>query len=153
MRHDFGDQIQVRYQQGNREHFDTWVSGSEALQRLESIEIEQQIRSLSGLDADDLRIVVESLPESAKLAARQSLREELADRLESGIGGNLIGDALADALRSRKADPTPGLSETDRWRALIRYESFRQTILELAWIQLEGSFPDSGTEPPSDDWY
>lgn len=153
MRHDFGDQIQVRYQQKGEEHYDTWVSGNEALQRLESVETEQQIMSLSLLNLDELKIVVESLPETARRAARQSLREELADRLESGIGGNLIGDALADTIRSRKSDQTPDLTDKDRWQALIRYEPFRQKVFELAWIQLEGSFPDSEPEPPSDDWF
>jgi hypothetical protein len=107
---------------------------------------------LSELDPNDLRIVIASLPESTKYAVRQSLTEKAAEQLEALIGGNLIGDAIAKAVRGRDAEPASGLSDEDRWRALIRFAPFRQIVLELAWIQLEGSFPDSGAEPPPDDW-
>jgi hypothetical protein len=151
MRHDFDDQIQVRYQYDD-EHFDTWVSGTEALQRLESVETEEQIRSLGELDSNDLRFVLESLPETTRSAIRRSLSEKAAERLESLIGGNLIGDAISNAILGRSDEPLPSSFVKERWRALIRYEPFRQKVLELAWIQLEGSFPDSGVEPPPDDW-
>jgi len=152
MRHDFDDQIQVRYQHDVEEQFDTWVSGAEVLQRLESVESEAQIRSLSALDLNDLKFVVESLPETTKSAVRQSLAEKAAERLESLIGGNVIGDAVADAVRGRTDELSPSSLDKEHWRALLRYEPFRQKVLELAWIQLEGSFPDSGVEAPPTDW-
>lgn len=152
MRHDFGDQIQVRYQHADGETFDTWVSGEEALQRLDTVEAEKQLKSLSSLTVADLHIVMQSLPNTVKKVARKSLREEVADRLETGIGGNLIGDALSEAVRGRSSSSIPAVPEKDRWLALVRYEPFRQIVLELAWIQLEGSLPDleAGQEP--NDW-
>ena len=80
------------------------------------------------------------------------MRDELADRLESNIGGNAIGDALSDAVRGRESSSTFRLPGKDQWRSLIRYEPFREKALELAWIQLEGSFYDTRIEPPADDW-
>ncbi len=152
MRHDFGDQIQVRYQHSDGTHYDTWVSGTEALQRLESIAAEDQLRSLSRLDADDLRIIVDSLPDTIRKTVRRSLRDRLADRLESAIGGNPIGDAMSEAARGQSPAAGSSTSEADRWHALLRYEPFRQRVLELAWIALEGSFPDDETKTEPDDW-
>lgn len=152
MRHDFGDQIQVRYQHPDGQNFDTWVSGTEALQRLEAIQTEKQIESLNRLSMDDLRVVVKSLPEAAKNLIRRSLRDEIANRLESGIGGNLIGDALSDSIRGHSPTIDPAISDKDRWPALMRYEPFRHIVLELAWSQLEGSFPDVDADQEPDDW-
>lgn len=152
MRHDVGDQLQVRYVNGNEEHYDTWVSGAEALQRLDSIEAEEQIRALGKLNLVDLRLVIQSLPESTARMVRRSMRDELADRLEEGIGGNLIGSALADAVRGRSKTTDSSVSEKDRWQALMRYEPFRRQVLELAWIQLEGSFPDVDSAAQPNDW-
>jgi len=41
MRHDFDDQIQVRYTHTDGESFDTWVSGEEVLGRINSVESEE----------------------------------------------------------------------------------------------------------------
>lgn len=152
MRHDFDDQIQVRYQHDGQEAIDTWVSGSEALQRLQSEATKAQIRALSRLSLSDLRIVLEELPDAATDAARRSFRDALADQLQDTVGGNLIGDALSDSVRGRPPVTEDTTSERERWRALLHYEPFRQIILELAWRQLEGSFPDDGPGLPPDDW-
>lgn len=152
MRHDFGDQIQVRYRHADGTHYDTWVSGTEALQRLESMAAEDQLRSLDRLDANDLRAIVDSLPDALRRTVRRSLRDRLADHLESTLGGNLIGDALSDAARGRSPAAGSSTSEGDRWQALLRYEPFRQKALELAWIALEGSFPDDESKSEPDDW-
>ena len=152
IRHDFGDQLQVRYRHVDGEPYDTWVSGAEASQRWRSDVTEEQLRSLSRLDIDTLRIVLDSLPDKVRDKARRSLRERAADELKEQIGGNVIGDSLSDALRGRSSTPETAASERERWRALLQYAPFRLKVLELAWIQLEGSFPD--TEQPSepDDW-
>jgi len=152
MRLDFDDQIQVRYTHGDGQNFDTWVSGAEALQRLETTEAKDHLRSLSQLSADDLKIVLHSLPDSARNHVRRLLRDRIADQVQSTIGGNLIGDALADAVRGRDRAGEARLSPEDRWLALMRYEPFRLRVLELAWTQLEGSFPDDESRPEPDDW-
>ncbi len=152
MRHEFGDQIQVRYWHADGEYYETWVSGDEALQRLESIESEEQLRSLSRLNAGDLKLVVELLPEAARNVIRRSLRDRLVDRLETAIGGNVIGDALSDAARGQPPAKGVEVTEKDRWQALLRYDPFRLKVLELAWIALEGSFPDVDSESEPGDW-
>jgi len=152
MRHDFGDQIQVRYQHPGGEHYDTWVSGSEVLQRLNSLESEEQLRGLSRLTLEDLKIVYQSLPDAARETVRGSLRDELADRLEKNIGGSVIGDSLSKAVRGRSTLSDTTQSEKERWTALIRYEPFHQIVLNLAWIQLEGSFPEANIDPRPGDW-
>ena len=152
MRYDFSDQIQVRYEHVDGKYYDTWVSGTEALQRLESVETERQLRSLSRLSTDELRLVLEALPEATRNMVRHTLRDRLADGLESTIGGNLIGDALSDVVRGQTISSETAGSERERWRALMHYEPFRLKLLELAWIALEGSFPDTETESEPDDW-
>lgn len=152
MRHDFDDQIQVRYWHADGKYYDSWVSGAEALQRLESIETEEQLRSLSRLKMDDLRLVLQTLPEATRKTVRRTLRDRLADRLESGIGGNLIGDALSEAVRGQELSTNSTVKEKDRWQALLHYEPFRQKALELAWIALEGSFPDFESDGEPDGW-
>ena len=47
MRHDFSDQIQVRYTHPNGEEFDTWVSGAEIMSRLQTAIRERLIKSFS----------------------------------------------------------------------------------------------------------
>ena len=152
MRHDFDDQIQVRYRHGDGEEYDTWVSGSEALQRLRSLVTEEQLKGLSRLNRDDLKLVLDSLPEMAKGSAHESLRDALANRLQDSFGGNIFGDALSDSVRGRSTAPEPADVKDQRWRALLKYEPFRQKVLDLAWIQLEGSFPDSEPNADADDW-
>jgi hypothetical protein len=152
MRHDFGDQIQVRYLHAGGEYYDTWVSGTEALQRLDSIETEAQLRTLSHLKPADLKLVLDMLPEATRNVVRRKLRDKLADGLEAAIGGNPIGDALSDAARGRTPATEPTTTDKDRWQALMRYKPFRLKVLELAWIALEGSFTDDEPEDEPDDW-
>ncbi len=153
MRHDFDDQIQVRYRHGEGEEFDTWVSGLEALQRLRSEAAEERLKGLSQLAGDDLKLVLDSLPEITKGSARESLRDALADRLQNSFGGNIIGDALSDSARGRSTAPESANAKKQRWLALLKYEPFRQRVLHLAWIQLEGSFPKSEPNAEPDDWH
>lgn len=151
LRHDFGDQIQVRYQYGDGEPIETWVSGSEVVQRLHSRASEAQLRALSRLDMDTLKIVLDSLPEMAKNLSRRAIRDQLAAYLQDELGGNIIGESLVDAVRGRRLQPDPGISEHQRWQALLAYEPFRNMTLELAWIQLEGSFTEEESTE-TDDW-
>lgn len=45
MRHDFEDQIQVRYRHPDGQDYDTWVSGLEAEHRLQAEVREQQLQT------------------------------------------------------------------------------------------------------------
>lgn len=92
----------------------------------------------------------EQLPDEAKEKTKSWLLDNLANGFEDNLGGNLFGDSLADSIRGEN-DASTDLAK-ERWMNLLHDEDFRAGVLELAWIQLEGSFPeDSHTEEP-DDW-
>jgi hypothetical protein len=152
MRHDFDDQIQVRYQHGDGDEIDTWVSGTEAEKRLRSEVTEEELRGLSLLSVSDMKIVLDSLPNHARNLARKSLRDRLADHVEDSIGGNVIGDALSDSVRGESRDPGRVGSGEERWQALLKYDPFRRKVLELAWYQLEGSLPEVKSDHDPEDW-
>jgi hypothetical protein len=150
MRHDFRDQIQVRYRHSDGQEYDTWVSGQEALARLQSAAAEQRLKGISNLDWQEIREAGEQLPQQAKDKLRDRLKNKLADTVEDTIGGNPIGDQLADRVRGRDTSTDPRDAEKQHWQTLLQGDTFRATILQLAWIQLAGSFPQETTEP--DDW-
>jgi hypothetical protein len=152
IRHDFGDQIQVRYRHTDGEEYDTWVSGEEVLARLRSEAAEERVRGLRNLNWRQIEEAKKWLPDEAKKKTERTVLDILGDNVEETIGGNIIGDSVADAVRGRSEDENTPDSEKERWLALMQNEMFRVGIFELAWIQLEGSFPeDSSTEKP-DDW-
>ncbi len=152
MRYDYDDQIQVRYQHSDGEFFDTWVSGSEVLGRIKSKESEEQLRALKNLDLNALRQFAEELPEKGKRRAWSTLKDQMGDSVEYAIGGNLIGDSLVDAVRGVDGDIDPIELERRRWQLLLQNQAFKGQVLELAWIQLEGSFPDDDSFDRLDDW-
>lgn len=154
VRPDFGDMIQVRYTHTDGDDYDTWISGEEVLQRLKSETAEQRLRGLSNLDWEALEAAKESLPEKGKKSLKRKLVDRLSDEVKGAIGGNVIGDSFADAIRGEeKAKDDPYEAEREKWRAYLRQTPFKAKVLELAWIQLEGSFPDDeDTVEEPDDW-
>jgi hypothetical protein len=151
MRHDFSDQIQVRYPHPDGEDYDTWVSGEEVLQRLRSEAAEKRLKGVSRLEWQEIRQAGRDLPEQAKKKVRDRLKDQLADTVEGIIGGNVIGDSLADNIRGRDANVEPRQWEKQKWQASLQDEAFRTKVLELAWLNLAGSFPATPTIEP-DDW-
>jgi hypothetical protein len=152
MRHDYDDMIQVRYHHSNGEDYDTWVSGDEVLSRLHSEMAEEKLRGLRDLDWKKILATREEWPEEAKDRAEESVLDILADNIQENIGGNIIGDSLSDAVRGRPSDPDSPDSTKARWLIFLQDEIFRAKVLKLAWIQLEGSFPDEQTAEEPDDW-
>lgn len=150
MRHDFGDQIQVRYRYSNGEEYDTWVSGEEVLQRLRSEAAVSRMEELRRTDWQQIRELRERLQGEAHDKLKSELQDRLANGLEETLGANQIGQSLADAVRGRK-DGREADRETE-WSLLIDDQAFRDKVLELAWIQLEGSFPADGPAGGPDDW-
>jgi hypothetical protein len=154
-RHDFDDRIQVRYVHDDGEAYDTWVSGEEVLQRLRSERVERELRALGELNADDLRAARAALPEEAKRRLGDWLRGRFADGVDELVGGNMIGDSLSAAVRGTAR---PDLrNEVDarqkaRWTTLLHNPIFRELVLELAWINLRGSFPETEMTEQPDDW-
>jgi hypothetical protein len=151
MRHDFSDQIQVRCPHPDGEDYDTWVSGEEVLQRLRSEAADKRLKGLSRLDWQEVRQAGRDLPEQAKKKVGDRLKDRLADSIEGMIGGNIIGDSLADNIRGRDGNAGPRDLEKQKWQAYLQDEGFRAKVLELAWLNLEGSFPDTPSVEP-DDW-
>lgn len=104
------------------------------------------------LNWEQIQDAKERLPDEAKGKTERWLLDILANGLEDNLGGNLIRDSLAGAIRGEKDKNASTDMAKERWTKLLSDEFFRAGVLELAWIQLEGSFPeDSPTEGP-DDW-
>lgn len=152
MRHDFGDQIQVRYRHTDGEDYDTWVSGEEVLGRIRSEAAEERLRGLVKLNWGQIQEIKDRLPDEAKEKTERWLLDILANGLEENLGSNLIGDSLADAVRGGKDKDASTDVAKERWINLLRDELFRAGVLELAWIQLEGSFPEDSPAEEPDDW-
>lgn len=152
LRHDFDDQIQVRYTHSDRQEYDTWVSGEEIIQRIRSEDAEEMLEGLSDLDRAQLVKLKEHLPDLGRNTMNEYLRNRIADELEGFIGGNIIGDNLADALRGRLDDQADGPGVKKFWKSLLRDESFQLQVKTLAWVQLRGSFPEVDSTIEPDDW-
>jgi hypothetical protein len=153
MRYDFADQIQVRYLHTSGEAFDTWVSGEEVLGRLESAAAEERLGELSRLDWRSLHEVAKSLPDRAKDWLLDDLTRRAADEVEEFAGENPISEGLADAIRGQETAVNPEAARRQKkWIDCLQDPQFRAIVLELAWIQLEGSWPDEQAPEEPDDW-
>lgn len=152
MRHDFADQIQVRYSHKPDLYFDTWVSGEEVLQRLRSSKTEADLKKMRELDRDYLIKLKTQLTTEMQFRLEREIRDLAANQADGFIGGNIIGDSLVDTIRGNEKDDNSSISDRQRWGTILIDESFRQGVLELAWIQLEGSFPDDEEYQEQDDW-
>ena len=152
VRPDFGDMIQVRYVHTDGDDYDTWVGGEEVLQRLASETAEDRLRSISKLDWQAIKEAKERLPEEGKKKLRRKLIDRFADEVKGAIGGNVIGDSFADAISGQDSTDDPYESERQKWRTYLKDDAFRSKVIELAWIQLEGSFPEDDQQEEPDDW-
>jgi hypothetical protein len=144
--------IQVRFTYPSGELFDTWVSGEEVLQRLRSEAAEERLRRLSRLDLDAIRKSANDLPDLAKDRADDEITNRFAGRIENFLGDHIISESLAEAIRGSEAHADTEESEGKRWLTLLHDDHFRLVVLELAWIQLEGSFPKEESPDEPDDW-
>ena len=151
LRHDFSDQIQVRYPHPTGEAFDTWISGEEVLRRLKTMSREQLIHSFSRMNWTEAKAALQRELDEGKQKAQRSLKERLAGRVEDNIGGNIFGDTLADNIRGVDSNADPREQEKALWQQRLHNDAFRAIALELAWINLEGTFLDEPTAEP-DDW-
>jgi hypothetical protein len=150
MRHDFADQIQVKYEHPSGERYDTWISGEEVLARLRSADAEARLRRLGKIQPGELGAAADEAKRAAKRSLRDRLRARLGDSVESLAGGNPLGDSLAESVRGK--EPASTETEAARWQPYLHDEAFRTIALELAWIQLRGSFPEHGPVKDEGDW-
>lgn len=151
LRHDFSDQIQVRYPHPSGENFDTWISGEEVMSRLKTMSREQLIHSFSRMNWTEAKAALQRELDEGKSKARRGLKDRLAGMVEDGLGGNIFGNTLADNIRGVDSDVDPREQEKTLWQQRLHNDGFRAVALELAWINLEGTFPDEPTAVP-DDW-
>ncbi len=152
MRHDFSDQIQVRYQHPDGENIDTWVSGEEVLSRLYSESEEKKLRSLDQNDWKKLLRMKDSLPEKGKELLERHLRDKLADQMDDFVGESILGDSIVVAIKGDHSKESNPESSQSKWKALLQADPFREKVIELAWIQLEGSLPEDKSAEDFDDW-
>lgn len=151
MRHDFSDQIQVRYSHANGEDFDTWISGEEVIARLKTASREELIKSFSQMNVRQAKRGVKKEIEERKKQFRSDIMDRLGGLVEDNIGGNLFGDTLADNIRGRDSNRDEYAEEKQRWQNLLRDDAFRMVALQLAWINIGDTLPDE-EQAESDDW-
>jgi hypothetical protein len=151
LRQDFSDQIQVRYPHPTGEDFDTWISGEEVMSRLKTMSREQLIHSFSRMNWTEAKAALQHELDEGQQKARRSLKERLAGLVEDNLGGNIFGDTLANNIRGVDSHADPREQEKALWQERLRHDAFRAVALELAWINLEGTFPVDPTAEP-DDW-
>ena len=151
LRHDFSDQIQVRYSHPTGEDFDTWISGEEVMSRLKTMSREQLIRSFSRMNWTEAKAALQQEMDEGQQKARRSLKNRLADMVEDNIGGNILGNTLADNIRGVDSSADPREQEKAVWQQRLGNDAFRAIALELGWINLEGTFPAERNAEP-DDW-
>ena len=152
-RHDYSEMLQVRYPHPNGEAYDTWVSGEEAMSRLNTQARERLIKSFSAKDWEQAKKSAREEWEKGKRTAEQETRNRLGDLLEDQIGSNIFGDTLADNVRGVDSTIDRRDAEKQLWQSRLRDPEFRAMILQLAWISLDGSLPDEAPASDLDDWF
>lgn len=152
MRHDYSDMIQVRYPHPSGENFDTWISGEEVMQRLDSQARERLIKSFSQKNWQEAKDTARQEIEKGKEKIRRRLKDRLAGVVSNQIGDNIFGDTLADNVRGMDSRTDTYDREKATWQNRLQDTQFRQMALQLAWQNLEGTLPDEKSDETQDDW-
>lgn len=152
MRHDYSDMIQVRYPHPIGETFDTWISGEEVMQRLDTQARERLIKSFSQKNWQEAKDAARQEFENRKENLRGHLKDRLADTISDQIASNIFGDTLADNVRGVDSNIDAYDREKALWQNRLHDESFQAVALELAWINLNGTLPDENDDQSLDDW-
>ena len=119
---------------------------------MDSAAAEERLRKLSSLDLNELRQTADELPDRARDYGEKSAADRLASEVEDFLGDSVISESLADTIRVGASPDALDVTEGDRWRAHLQDPIFRAKVVELAWIQLEGSFPAEESREEPDDW-
>lgn len=152
MRHDYADMIQVRYTQVNGEDFDTWISGEEVMSRLKTMSREALIYSFSKMKWTEAKMAVEREWQQGKERTYWDMRQRGGDIFADYFGGHIFGEMMADNIRGEDNSVAPQDKEKALWHGRLSDPAFRAVALELAWINLDGSFPDEPAVEEADDW-
>lgn len=151
-RHDYSDMIQVRYYHPNGDEFDTWVSGEEVMQRLDTKARERVVKSFSQKNWQEAKEALRVEFEKGKQKAQHNLKNRLADIVSDQIGGNIFSDTLAANIRGHDSNIDPYERERAEWQTRLLDAEFRALVLQLAWITLEGTMPDEEGDEEAVDW-
>ncbi|MEJ2748969.1 MAG: hypothetical protein P8183_13845 [Anaerolineae bacterium] len=153
MRHDYSDMIQVRYPHPTGENFDTWVSGEEVMQRLNTQARERLIKSFSQKNWQEAKDAARQELEKGKKTIRRSLKNRLADVVSDQLGDNIFGNTLADNVRDADSNTDTYGREKVIWQSRLHDTDFREIVLQLAWIDLADTLPQEKSESRHhDDW-
>ncbi|NHZ71703.1 MAG: hypothetical protein GWP17_01285, partial [Aquificales bacterium] len=94
-RHHHSDMIQVRYPHPNGKQYDTFVSGEEAMSRLDTQAQDRLIKSFSTQNWDQAKHSIKKEWHKGKDASGKKLKNRLGDFVQDKVGGNVFGDTLA----------------------------------------------------------
>ncbi|MCA9958285.1 MAG: hypothetical protein KC443_04590 [Anaerolineales bacterium] len=152
LRHDFSDQLQVRYPHPTGENFDTWVSGEEVMARLNTAVRERLIKSFSNKNWNQAKEALRDEMDKGKQSAKRKLKNRLAGKVTDVMGDNIFGSTLADNIRGTDSLDDPHEQEKQLWQHRLQDPDFRAIVLDLAWINLRGTMPEEGPAADPDDW-
>jgi hypothetical protein len=151
-RHHQSDTIQVRYPHPNSNNYDTYVSGEEAMSRLNSQAKDRLIKSFSTKNWDQAKRSLKDEWRKGKEASGKKLKDHLGDFVQDQVGDNVFGDTLADNVRGVDSTQDPREAEKQLWQSHLHDAEFKEMILQLAWLDLEGSLPKEDDPEEVDDW-
>lgn len=151
VRHDFSDQIQVRYVHPNGENFDTWVSGEEVLRRIKTAGREKWIQGFATASREESHNAFKQEVDDQKDKLTNRAKGWLDSAISDHLGTNIFANTLADKVTGRKPGQDPHDEEKQKWQTHLKDATFHREVLKLAWINLEGTFPPEKAEEP-DDW-
>ena len=151
MRHDFSDQIQVRYRHPDGEDYDTWVSGEEALARLKTLSREQLIRSFRRLNWEQAIEAIEREVDKGKEQAKGRFLNRLTQGVTDTLGDHIFSQTINDKLRGSRSEEDPREREKRLWQQRLEDERFRAMVIEIAWRNIGDSLPPETAVAP-DDW-
>jgi len=150
-RHHHKDMIQVRYPHPNKKKYDTFVSGEEAISRLDTQAQDRLIKSFSTKNWDQAKHSIKGEYKKGKEASGKKFKNRLGDFVQDKVGGNVFGDTLADNVRGVDSTKDPREAEKEQWQRRLHDSEFKEMVIQLAWIDLEGSLPQED-ETETDDW-
>lgn len=151
-RHHHSDQIQVRYPHPNKKKYDTFVSGEEAMSRLNTNAQDRLIKSFSTKNWGQAKSSIKGELHKGKKASGKKLKHRLGGYVEDKIGGNVVGDTLADNVRGIDSTKDPREIEKEMWQERLHDTEFKDMVLYLAWLDLDGSLPKEDDPNDVDDW-
>jgi hypothetical protein len=151
-RHHHSDQIQVRYEHPNGKKYDTFISGEEAMSRLNTKAQDRLIKSFSTKNWEQAKRSLKGEMHKRKDVSGKKIKNRLGDFVQDKIGGNVIGDTLADNVRGVDSTKDPRETEKELWQNRLHDTAFKDMVLNLAWLDLEGSLPKEDDPADADDW-